>query len=44
MQTVENVVKWSFYVSGMTGLVILAGIFASWLSIELLVVLVDITA
>ena len=44
MQTVNNVFKWSFYLSGMTGLVILAGIFASWLSIEMLVVLVDITA
>ena len=44
MQTLNNVFKWSFYISSMTGLTILAGIAASWLAIELLVVLVDITA
>ena len=44
MQTVHNVLQWSFYLSGMTGLMVLAGIFTSWLSIEILVALVDITA
>lgn len=44
MQAVNNVFKWSFYLSDMTGLTILLSIVASWLVIELLVVLVDITA
>ena len=43
MQTVNNVFKWSFYLSGMTGMTILVSIVASWLAIELLVVLVGIT-
>ena len=44
MQAVNNVFKWSFYLSGMTGLTILLSIVTSWLAIELLVVLVGITA
>jgi len=44
MQTVNNVFKWSFYLSSMTGMMILGSIFASWFVIEMLVVLVGITA
>ena len=43
MQTVNNVLKWSFMVSGMTGLLLVGGIFATWLLIEMLAVLVGIT-
>ena len=44
MQTVNNVIKWSFVFSSMSGLMILTGVFAIWLAIEMLVVLIDITA
>lgn len=44
MQTVNNVLKWSLYIGGMSGLILLSGIFTAWLMIETLVVLVDITA
>lgn len=44
MQTViNNVLKWSFFVSGMTGFMLLGSIFATWLLIEMLAVLVGIT-
>ena len=44
MQTVNNVLKWSFFISGMSGVMLLSGVFAIWLAIETLVVLIDITA
>ena len=44
MQTVNEVVKWSFFVSSMTSMMLLGGIFASWFVIEMLVVLIDTTA
>jgi len=44
MQTVNNVLKWSFLVSGMSGIMLISGVFAIWLAIEMLVVLIDITA
>ncbi|MGB5280566.1 MAG: hypothetical protein WBO14_10345 [Gammaproteobacteria bacterium] len=44
MQTVNNVLKWSFLVSVMTGLLLVGSIFATWLLIEMLAVLVGITA
>ena len=44
MQAVNDVFKWAFCISGMTGLAILASIVISWFVIELLVVLVEITA
>ncbi len=40
MQTMNNIFQWSCFISGMTGLTLLSGIFASWLVIEILVVLV----
>ena len=43
IQTVNNVLKWSFMVSGMTGLLLVGGIFSTWLLIEMLAVLVGIT-
>ena len=43
MQTVNNVLKWSFMVSGITGLLLVGGIFATWLLIEMLAVLAGIT-
>ena len=43
MQTVNNVLKWSFMVSGITGLLLVGGIFATWILIEMLAVLVGIT-
>lgn len=43
MQTVNNVLKWSLVLSGMTGLLLVGGIFATWLLIEMLAVLVGIT-
>ena len=43
-QTVNNVVKWSFFISSATGLMLLGGVFASWLVIQTLVVLTGITA
>lgn len=44
MQTANNVLKWSVVLSGMTGMMILGGIFTTWLMIQLLVVLTGITA
>lgn len=44
MHTVNNVLKWSCVVSGMTVLTILGGIFALWLLIEMLVVLIGVTS
>ena len=44
MQTMNNVVKWSCFIGGMTGWTLLNGIFVSWLVIEILVVLVGINA
>lgn len=44
MHTANNILKWSFVVSGATVLVILAGVFATWLMIQLLVLLTGITA
>lgn len=43
-QTVNNVVKWSFFISSATGLMLLGGAFASWLVIQTLVMLTGITA
>lgn len=44
MHTVNNVIKWSFAISGMTVLTLLGTIFAIWLLIEMLVVLIGITS
>jgi len=44
MQAVNNLFKWSFYISSATGLMIFGAIFASWLIVEILVILVGITA
>jgi len=44
MQAATSVLRWSFYISSMTGLMIMSAIFASWGIIEMLVVLVDISA
>ena len=44
MQTVNNVLKWSLMLSGMTGLLLVGGIFTTWLLIEMLAMLVGITA
>ncbi len=44
MQSVNNVLKWSFLVSSMSGIMLMTGVFAIWLAIEMLVVLIDITA
>jgi uncharacterized membrane protein len=44
MQTMSNVLKWTVFVGGMSGLMLLSGIFAAWLMIEALVVLVNFTA
>jgi hypothetical protein len=43
MQNVNNVLKWSFMVSSMTGLLLMESIFSTWLLIEMLAVLVGIT-
>lgn len=44
MQTINNMFKWSLMVSGMTGLLLVGGIFSTWLLIEMLAVLVGISA
>ena len=44
MQTLNNVFNWSCFISGVTGLMLMGAVFASWLLIEVLVVLVDVTA
>jgi uncharacterized membrane protein len=44
MQTMRNVLKWTVVVGGTSGLMLLSGIFAAWLMIEALVVLVNFTA
>ena len=44
MQTVNNVFKWSCFIGGITGYMVLSGVVASWFLIEVLVVLVDVTA
>jgi len=44
MQTVNNVVRWSFLISGVSGFMLLSVAAVSWLLVEILVVLVGITA
>lgn len=44
MQTVNNVFNWSCFISGVTGLMLFGAVAASWMVVEVLVVLVDITA
>lgn len=44
VKTVNSVFKWSFLISGMTGLTAISGIFLSWFTIELAAVLVGMTA
>lgn len=44
MQTINNVFKWSFVISGASGLMLMGGIFASWLAVQTLVVLTGMTA
>lgn len=44
MQTANNVLKWSFVISGMTSFMLLGGIFATWLMIQMLVLLTGISA
>ena len=43
-QTANNVLKWSFAISGMVVLAGLGGVFALWLLIELLAVLIGMSA
>mgnify|MGYP001823365527 CR=1 FL=1 len=43
MQAVNNVLKWSLMLSGMTGLLLVGGIVATWLLIEILAVVEGIT-
>lgn len=43
MHTANNVLKWSAFISGMTSLMVLGGIFSIWLMIEVLVLLAGIT-
>ena len=42
MQTVNNVFKWSVAISGTAVILMAAGVFALWLLIEMLAVLVGI--
>lgn len=44
MQTMNRVLKWFAIAGGMSALALLAGVFTTWLMIETLVVLIDITA
>jgi len=44
MQTISSVLLWSLVISGITGLIALSGFFASWLLIQLLVVLTGVAA
>jgi hypothetical protein len=44
VEIMNNILKWTFFISGMSGLMLLSGVFAAWLLIEALVVLIDITA
>lgn len=44
MQTINQVFNWSCFLSGVTGLMVLGAASASWVIIEVLVLLVDITA
>lgn len=44
MQVINNVFKWSFVISGVSGLMFIGGVFASWLVIQTLVLLTGITA
>ncbi len=44
MHTVNNVFKWSCYISGVTGLLILSGVLAIWFLIEVLVLLIEVNA
>ena len=43
MHTVNNVFKWSFFISGMTVLMLAGGVFSIWLLIEMLALLVGFT-
>ena len=44
MQTANNVFNWSCFISGVTGLMVFGAVAASWMVVEVLVVLVDVTA
>jgi len=44
MQAVNSIFKWSFYISSATGFMIIGGIVTSWLMVEILVILVGMTA
>lgn len=44
MQAVNNVLKWSFYTSGLVSLFAVTLIFASWFTIQTLVMVIDYTA
>jgi hypothetical protein len=43
MQTANNLFKWSFYISGVAGMIIIGGIVSIWLAIEVLAVLAGMT-
>ena len=43
MQIVNNLFKWSFYISGLTLLMLMAGIVSIWLIIEILAVMASMT-
>jgi len=40
MQIVSNIVKWSFYVTGLAALIFMGAILASYLIIEILILLI----
>jgi hypothetical protein len=44
MQITNNILKWSFVLSSASGLLFLGSVFASWLIIQILVVLTGIAA
>ena len=41
MHTINNVVKWSAYMSGITTAMVLSGIFAGWATLQFMVYLVQ---
>lgn len=41
MHTVNNIFKWSFYLSGISAFIVLGSIFAFWLMIEVLTFLIQ---
>jgi hypothetical protein len=44
MQAVSNVFKWSVYAVSFTGVLIIGGVAGFWLSIQTLILLMDVAA